>query len=269
MTDTPAPQTTLDGAPPVVVVHPDADLLARGGAARLLLSLIDAQSVATPVHVALTGGSIVVELLTQVAENPLVDAVDWSAVHVWWGDERFVPEGHEERNEREARAALLSRVPLPAANIHTVPGPDRAPDVRTAAAAYSAELAEFAPPGATVPEFAALVLGMGPDGHVASLFPGHASVDVTDVGAIPETDSPKPPPERVSLTLGALGAARQVWLLVSGEPKAPAVAAALAGRGLVEDGVEGPAVPAGMVRGRLRTLWLLDLPAASALTSPR
>lgn len=266
MTDT--PETNEQGAPPVVVVHPDADLLARGSASRLLLTLIDAQSVASPVHLALTGGSIVVSLLEKVAEDPLVAAVDWSAVHVWWGDERFVPEGHEERNERDARAALLSRVPLPAANIHTVPGPDRAPDVQTAAAAYSAELAEFAPAGATVPEFAALVLGMGPDGHVASLFPGRPSVDVTEVGAIPETDSPKPPPERVSLTLGALSAARQVWLLVSGEPKAAAVAVALAGRGLVEDGVEGPPVPAGMVRGRLRTLWLLDLPAASALPTP-
>lgn len=267
MTDT--PETDEQGAPPVVVVHPDAELLARGGASRLLLTLIDAQSVASPVHLALTGGSIVVSLLEQVAADPLVDAVDWSAVHVWWGDERFVPEGHEERNERDARAALLSRVPLPAANIHTVPGPDRAPDVEAAAAAYSAELAEFAPAGATVPEFAALVLGMGPDGHVASLFPGRPSVDVTEVGAIPETDSPKPPPERVSLTLGALGAARQVWLLVSGEPKAAAVAAALAGRGLTDDdGVEGPPVPAGMVRGRLRTLWLLDLPAATALPTP-
>lgn len=262
-------QPSPDGAPPVVVVHPDAELLARGAAARLLLTLVDAQSVATPVHLALTGGSIVVSLLEQAAADPLAAAVDWSRVHVWWGDERFVPEGHEERNERDARAALLSHVPLPAENIHTVPGPDRAADVQAAAEAYSRELAEHAPQGAAVPEFAALVLGMGPDGHVASLFPGKAAVDVTDVGAVAEPDSPKPPPERVSLTLGALGAARQVWLVVSGEAKAPAVAAGLASRGLVgEDGSEGPAVPAGKVRGRLRTLWLIDLPAATALPAP-
>ena len=265
MTDTTASELT-EGAPPVVVVHPSAELLARGGASRLLLTLIDAQSVASPVHIALTGGSIVVSLLEQVAQDPLTAAVDWSAVHVWWGDERFVPEGHEERNERDARAALLAQVPLPAANIHTMPGPDRAPDVQSAAADYTRELAAHAPAGAVVPEFAALVLGMGPDGHVASLFPGHASLDVTEVGAIAEPDSPKPPPERISLTLAALRSARQVWLVVSGESKAPAVAAALTGSGLVdEDGTEGPKVPAGMVRGRLRTLWLLDLPAATSL----
>lgn len=253
---------------PPVVVHPDGGLLARATAARFLLTLIDAQSVTTPVHVAVTGGSILIDVLRAAGEDPLRDAVDWSAVHVWWGDERFVPDGHEDRIDREAIDVLFSRVPLPKENLHTVPGPDRVSDVEAAALAYTEELAGFAAPGAQIPEIAVVLLGMGPDGHVASLFPGRPSLDVESLGALAESDSPKPPSERVSLTLPTLNAAQQVWLIVSGEGKADAVAAGLQRTSLPEsaDGTgDGESVPAGRVQARARTLWLVDVPATKAL----
>jgi 6-phosphogluconolactonase len=103
-----------------------------------------------------------------------------------------------------------------------------------------------------------LMLGVGPDGHVASLFPGHEALDATDAIAVAVHDSPKPPPDRVTLTFEALDRARAVWFLVSGDGKADAVAAALAGGDLHE-------IPARGVSGEQETLWLLDEAAASSL----
>lgn len=247
---------------PVVVVHPDADALATATAARLLVRLLDAQSQHSPVHVGLTGGGMGGRVLAEVASSPLRDAVDWTGVHVWWGDERFLPEGDPRRNETQARAALLDALPLPAANVHAVPPPG--PDVPTpeaAADAYARELAAHAAPagsddaGPEVPAFDVLLLGVGPDGHVASLFPGRPTLAVLDRTTVAVHDSPKPPPERVSLAFPAIEAAEEVWLVVAGADKAPAVARALAGAPTEE-------IPAAAVRGRSRTLWLLDVQAA-------
>lgn len=252
-----------------VVVHPDAETLAQATAARLLLRLVDAQSLHRPVHAVLTGGTIGIRLLADAADSPLRDAVDWTGVHVWWGDERFLPAGHADRNDTQARNALLDGLPLPPENVHPVPGPG-APGIGSpedAAAAYAAELARYAtaPEGSSlqpsddagpaVPVFDVLLLGMGPDGHVASLFPGQDSVEVTDRTAVGVHGSPKPPPERVSLTFPAIEAAEEVWLVVAGADKADAVARALA---------KGPVAetPAAGAHGRRRTLWLLDAAAA-------
>ncbi|MFC4555448.1 6-phosphogluconolactonase [Georgenia faecalis] len=249
-----------DPAPRLVVVHPDADLLARAAGARFLLTLLDAQSVTTPVHVVLTGGTSGTAMLRAAGTDPLRTAVDWTGVHVWWGDERFAPTGDPERNETHARSALLNAVPLPAENIHVVPGPDAVASPEEAAAAYSAELRAHAADGAEVPDFAVVLLGVGPDAHVASLFPGKASLGVTALGALAERDSPKPPPLRVSLTLPTLCSARQVWLLAAGEGKAEAVAASLGGAPVEE-------APAGAVHGRQLTLWLVDAAAAGVAAS--
>ncbi len=259
-----------------VVVHPDALTLAHATAARLLLRLLDAQSVRRPLHIGLTGGTMGTRVLGEMALSPLRDAVDWTGVHVWWGDERFLPAGHAERNETQARNALLDGIPIPAENIHPVPASD-APGIASAedaAAAYAAELARFATSGGgraggvadaerdtsddagpAVPAFEVLLLGVGPDGHVASLFPGRDTLAVTDRTAVGVHDSPKPPPERVSLTFPAIEAATEVWLVVAGADKADAVARAL---------TEGPLAetPARGVRGRRATLWLVDIAAA-------
>ncbi len=245
---------------PLVVVHPDAETLAAGTAARLLLRLMDAQSVHRPVHVGLTGGGMGARVLAAVGASPLRDAVDWTGVHLWWGDERFLPDGDPERNETQARAALVDALPIPPANVHAAPPAGAVASPDDAAAAYAADLARYAADGddagPAVPAFDVLMLGVGPDGHVASLFPGKASLDVVDRTTVGVTDSPKPPPERVSLTLPAIEAAQEVWLVVAGADKSDAVRRALAGADRTE-------IPAAAVRGRARTLWLLDVGAAS------
>lgn len=249
---------------PHVVVHPDADVLAEATAARLLTRLVDLQSDHSPVHVVLTGGTVGIAVLRAVAASPVRGAVDWSDVHVWWGDERFLPDGDPDRNEVQAREALLDALgdALPADHVHAMPARTaQVPDTDAAARLYAAELARHAPADAplAVPPFDVLLLGMGPDGHVASLFPGHATLSVSDRTVVGEDDSPKPPPPRVSLTFPAIQAAAEVWVVAAGDGKADAVAAALRGAPATE-------VPAAGAVGVARTLWLLDVAAASHVT---
>jgi 6-phosphogluconolactonase len=242
----------------LVIVHPDAHVLAVAAGNRLLTAILDAQSLRRPVHVVLTGGTVGIKMLAAAADSPLVEAVDWSGVHLWWGDERFVPDGDPDRNEGQAREALLDGLianwGLPAENIHPIPGPSHAATPEDAAAAYAEELASFGGGDGTVPAFDVLLLGMGPDGHVASLFPDHPVLEASGVVTAVH-DSPKPPPLRVSLTFDAMNSAREVWLIVAGAEKAESAAAALSGR---QD------VPAARVHGTERTLWLLDTAAADA-----
>lgn len=243
----------------LVVVHPDADVLAQAAAARLLTRLLDVQSVRRPVHVVLTGGTVGIKTLAAAAVSPLVGAVDWSGVHLWWGDERYLPTGDPDRNETQARAALVDTLVtswgLPEANVHPMAGPDVAESPEASAAAYAADLASQAD-GEAVPAFDVLLLGMGPDGHVASLFPGHEALSAggSTVGV---HGSPKPPAERVSLTFEAINTAREVWVVAAGAEKAEQAAAALAGHDVAE-------VPASGVHGTDRTLWLLDTAASDA-----
>jgi 6-phosphogluconolactonase len=241
----------------LVVVHPDAQVLAAATAARLLTRILDAQSLHRPVHAVLTGGTVGIATLTEAANSPLVAAVDWSGVHLWWGDERFLATGDPERNETQARAALIDALVttwgLPEHNVHPIAGPDRCASPEESAAGYAAELATLAAPGA-VPAFDVLLLGMGPDGHVASLFPGLAGLDASGI-TIGVHDSPKPPTQRISLTFEAINAAQEVWVVIAGAEKAEQAAAALAGQ---HD------VPAARVHGTERTLWLLDTASADA-----
>ena len=173
--------------------------------------------------------------------------VDWSRVVLWWGDERFVAADSDDRNARQAMPAFGDRLAFDPAKVHEVPSTADASSVDEAAAAYSAQLREH---GAG--SFEVLMLGMGPDGHVASLFPGSPQLDVDDQVAVGVTGSPKPPPERVSLTFAALNRSRSVWFLVSGEEKAGAVARALA------PGTDLHEIPAAGVTGELETIWFLD-----------
>ncbi|MEU4363079.1 6-phosphogluconolactonase [Promicromonospora sp. NPDC023987] len=250
----------------LVVVHPDKEVLAQAAAARLLTRVLDVQSVRSPVHVVLTGGSVGIATLAAVAASPLVPAVDWSGVHVWWGDERFLPDGDPDRNETQAREALLDGLVaehgLSEANVHPMPGPTSVATAEEGAKEYATLLREHAgerdgePEGVAVPAFDVLLLGMGPDGHVASLFPGHEGLAAqgTTTGV---HGSPKPPPERVSLTFDAIRSAREVWIVAAGAEKADQVAAALADGPVAE-------VPAAGAVGQARTLWLLDAEAAGA-----
>jgi 6-phosphogluconolactonase len=235
------------------VIHEDAQTLAGDTASMLLARLEAAQERGEVPHVGLTGGTIADTLHREVARRAADSSVDWSRVVFWWGDERFVEAGSPDRNARQAREAFLDVLGVPGTNVHEVPAADTVATAEDAAAAYSEAVRTH---GAGF--FEVLMLGVGPDGHVASLFPGHEALDATDAVAVAVHDSPKPPPDRVTLTFEALDRARAVWFLVSGDAKADAVAAALAGGDLHE-------VPARGVSGEQETLWLLDEAAASSL----
>ncbi|MEU1539817.1 6-phosphogluconolactonase [Actinacidiphila glaucinigra] len=247
---------------PQVVVHRDKELMAQAAAARLITKIVDAQAARGSASVVLTGGRNGNALLAALAASPARDAVDWARLDLWWGDERFLPSGDPERNETQAREALLDAVPVDPARVHAMP-PSDGPlgnDADAAAEAYAQELAEAAGPEdhGPVPSFDVLMLGVGPDTHVASLFPGHPGVRETERTVVGVHGSPKPPPTRISLTLPAIRAAREVWLLAAGEDKAGAVAIALSGPGEIQ-------APAAGAHGRARTLWLLDRTAAAKL----
>jgi 6-phosphogluconolactonase len=249
-----------------VLVHADGSLLAEAVAARTITRLADALAASGQAHLVLTGGGIGTKVLAALAAAPARDAVDWQRVHFWWGDERFVPAGDPDRNETGARAALLDHISVDPAKIHTMNGPDGpdGDDPDAAAARYTAELAAAVAAGeansaggALVPAFDILMLGIGPEGHVASIFP-ESPAAYAGGQVVPVRNSPKPPPTRISLTFGAIQAAREVWILASGAEKAEAVARALAGE--PED-----KLPAAGAQGTERTLFLIDAPAASAI----
>lgn len=208
-------------------------------------------------HLVLTGGSMGARTVAALAERDLPPET-WRAVHLWWGDERFVPAGHEDRNDQQARGAGLDALPVPAQQIHSAPAGRSEAELPEAAETWAQELATHAPDGQDSPRFDVLLLGMGPDAHVASLFPGRQELTVTDRSVVPVTNSPKPPPLRLSLTVPAIRAADRVWLVVAGADKADAVTAA-------KDARDDPALPVSWVRGTQETVWWLDEAAASGL----
>jgi len=244
-----------------VIVHRDATLLARAVAARLVTRIVDAQSARGRAHVVLTGGGMGTSVLAELAASRARDAIDWAHMHVWWGDERFVPAGHPDRNDVGARAALLDAVPIPSSHVHAMPSSDGdgGDDPEAAADRYATELAAASRPEdhGPVPAFDVLMLGVGEDGHVASLFPGMPAL-FDERAVVGVRGAPKPPPTRLSLTFTSIASAHEVWLITAGTTKAAAVNLAISGAGPVE-------IPAAGAQGRQRTLWLLDEAAASQL----
>ena len=226
--------------------------------------LVDVCAARGHASLVLTGGGIGTLVLTELAAAPARDAVDWRHLDMWWGDERFVPTGDPERNETGARQALLDHVDASPDRVHPMPGPDGpdGPDPEAAAARYAGWLLAASQPEdhSQVPSFDVLMLGIGPEGHVASLFPGMPAL-YEERTVVAVHGSPKPPPTRLTLTLPAITAAREVWILASGEEKAGAIRLALSGAGSVQ-------VPAAGARGRQQTLFLLDR-AAAAHVPPR
>ncbi|MGO8886551.1 MAG: 6-phosphogluconolactonase [Streptosporangiaceae bacterium] len=244
---------------PQVLIHRDGDLLAKAVAARLVTTLVDGSAARGHASVVLTGGGIGTKVLTELAAAPARDAVDWRHLDIWWGDERFLPAGDPERNETGARSALLDHVETSEDRIHPMPGPDGpdGDDPEAAADRYARTLRAAAQPEdhGQVPSFDVLLLGIGPEGHVASLFPGQPALYEEERSVVAVHGAPKPPPTRLTLTLPAICAARQVWIIASGAEKAGAVRLALSGAGPVQ-------VPAAGAHGRQQTLFLLDNAAA-------
>jgi 6-phosphogluconolactonase len=231
-----------------ILVHASADEVVAALTARMLARLAEIQRDFRVPQVALTGGRIATRAYGNLGEQGANSAVDWSRIELWWGDERFVPAENSDRNAEPA-LELLSGLGLSPDRVHPMPAADAGKELDQAAEAYAAEL------GDTV--FDICLLGLGPDGHVASLFPEHPS-SYAEGDVIAVRASPKPPPERISLTLPVINRSREVWFLVSGSDKAAAAKMALLGAGPVQ-------VPGAGVAGAERTLWLMDAEAASEL----
>lgn len=196
--------------------------------------------------VVLTGGTIAGKIYQRLSGED----TDWSAAEYWWGDERFVPAGHEDRNDRQAREGFLDRFGVPAERIHAMPAHGCDLSMAEAADRYAATL--------PTDPFDLVLLGMGPDAHIASLFPGHPQLHEDTRLAVEVFDSPKPPPQRITLTYPALNRARATWFLVTGAEKADAVARALGGAPIDD-------APAAGAHGLEETTWFLDSAAASHL----
>ncbi len=233
------------------LIFDDAGDLVRTAAARFVDAVARAQAARGVAVVALTGGSNGIALLRALAAESA--AIDWANVEVFWGDERFVPAADPERNAGQAAEALLNRVPVDPARVHVMPASDGVygDDIEAAARAYAGLVHENL-------IFDVHLLGMGGEGHVNSLFP-HTAATAEEVElVVAVTDSPKPPPRRITLTFPVINRSREVWFLVSGAEKAEAVAVAHTGA----DRADWPCAGAD---GTDRTLWLLDTAAASLL----
>lgn len=248
-----------------VLTHPDAATLTGSVAARFLTKATDLIEENGEVTVVLTGGTLGIAVLAAINESPARDSLDWSKVNVWWGDERWVERSSADRNEVQARAALLDHIPLDPERVHPFPAADDGIELDDAARSYARELAEAASGDSGLPRFDITFLGVGPDGHIASLFPDRAEISERSATVVAVRNSPKPPPERLSLTLPAINSSQRVWIVLGGADKAGALGLALADASVSE-------VPVAGARGRKRTLFFVDEAAAAevpdALTTP-
>jgi 6-phosphogluconolactonase len=242
-------RTELNSTALELIVLPDLEALSQAAAERFTTLA----GTCNPFSVALAGGNTPRRLYATLAAPPFRQRVPWERVHVFWGDERCVPPDHPASNYRMARETLLDHVPLPACNVHRVRG-ELGPEA--AAQEYAGELRAFF--GTRWPAFDLILLGMGNDGHTASLFPASEALQEATRPVVGVTAHYQDrPARRVTLTPPALNAARQVMFLVSGAGKAETLRAVLAGP------YQPHTLPAQIVRpsdGHL--LWLVDAAAA-------
>jgi 6-phosphogluconolactonase len=233
-----------------ITVENDLDSLTRS-AAELVI-----ESAASPpgsrFRVALSGGSTPRRLFELLSASPFRDRIDWTRWCVFWADERLVPPDHADSNYQLAEQLLLSRVPVPREHVHRAPV--ELDDGDAVAQAYESELrAEFEVSDGELPAFDLVLLGMGSDGHTASLFPGKTSLSETTRWVVASSPGVLPPPvDRVTLTLPVLNAARTVLFLVAGNDKTPALTSVLSG---------SSSLPASQVHAAGAVRWLVDRPA--------
>lgn len=227
-----------------------ADAVAIAAAEAGIARIVELQAGLDRVDIAITGGTVGIKTLACWAANARRADIDYDRLHIWWGDERFVAADSSDRNFVQAWDALLSQLPIAAKNLHQFPAADAGMDLDEAAVAFLQHWRAEAP----VIQFA--YMGMGPDGHVASLFPGHESLGAS-ASVIAEHDSPKPPAARLSFGYDAICAFKEIWFTVAGADKAEAVSVAFSG--------EPERLPVGRIHGAERDVWFIDDSAASML----
>jgi 6-phosphogluconolactonase len=242
---------------PEILIFPSADGLAEAAAQRVAELAEAAAAARGACLLALSGGSLPPRVHRLLTAEPLRGQMPWGGLSVIWADERYVPFDHPDSNYLMARQTLLDDAPIPSDQIYPVP--TYYPDAEQAASVYDHQLRTLLEAHAGQIDIA--LLGMGPDGHTASLFPGYPALDAPqDQLVISVTGSPKPPPTRISLTPAALNRAVAVIFLVAGTDKAAKVRAALRGP------YDPHATPAQIVRPAAgQVIWMLDAAAASDL----
>ncbi|MBM3470237.1 MAG: 6-phosphogluconolactonase [Armatimonadetes bacterium] len=246
-----------DQLTPAVRPFPDVASLARAAAHELCGVVASALAIRPLCHVVLSGGRAPRELYRALATD-FRDEIPWDRVHLFWADERYVPADDPRSNYRLSREALLDHVPVPQQNVH--PMPTDLPDAEDAAEAYAQILrAHFSGPW---PRFDLVLLGLGSDGHTASLFPGSRAVAEKKRWVI-SVRAPVKPSRRLTLTLPVINRARMVWFLVSGAEKASALRRVLVGSPAPQ---RCPAAGVRPINGV--ATWWTDAAAASGLRLP-
>jgi 6-phosphogluconolactonase len=240
-----------------LIILPDPTALAEEAARRFVALAQAAVADHGRFTVALSGGSTPRAMYQRLGQPPLSESVDWANVHVFWGDERMVPPDDIESSYRMARETLLAHVPIPAANIYPVPTVGGTPEA--AASAYAETITAIF--GTDSPRFDLILLGIGPDGHTASLFPGQPeTVRPSAALVVAVHNAPKPPPARVSFSYRLINAAANVLFVVSGADKAIALREVLRGP------IDVARLPAQGVRPNQGTIvWLVDAAVAKEL----
>lgn len=234
----------------------DREAVAREAAAVFVNLAAQAKGERRPFRVVLAGGNTPKALYALLASTEYRHRVDWDSVSFFFGDERAVPPDHPDSNYRTAGDALFRPLGIADGKIHRMKA--EADVLEAAADAYERELRSVI--GGGPPQFDLVLLGMGPDGHAASLFPGSPALTERKRWVAPVTDAPKPPPRRLTLTIPVLNAARQVLFMVTGADKTAALREVLHGSASADQ------YPAKLIRpGADRLVWLVDEAAGAVL----
>lgn len=236
---------------PEIVIHPNREALSLGVSSHVALLAARAVVKRKRFYIALSGGSLMTILCPPLITEPLRDEIDWSGWHIFWADERFVPPTSPESNYGDANQQLFRHVNIPFNQIHPL---DSKLGVSEAAVAYQATLNKVFRPGAgRLPRFDLILLGIGEDGHTASLFPNHPLLKETQHWVAAIFDAPKPPPVRVTLTLPVINNARHIVFVAAGAGK-KAILSEILGPGIHRRKL--PATLVNPSQGDLR--WFLD-----------
>lgn len=242
-----------------VIVLPDRASIAMTVAKRFFGTMAAVLATTEPAHLCLTGGTMGIQVLQAIGSSPALTTIDWTRVHLWWGDERYVPKGDPQRNDEQAREGfldVLDELGAPPELRHPLPASDEFPDIDEAARAATAELRRWAADGSECPRFDICFLGVGPDGHVASLFPNRPEVLIREPLVVPVRNAPKPPPLRLSMTRSVLNGSARAWMVLAGADKASPLGLALAGAQYGE-------VPVAGVKASEETVFFVDEAAAA------
>jgi 6-phosphogluconolactonase len=232
---------------PLVNRFKDGNAVAEHAAADLFDFVASKLSTQQRVDLAITGGTVGIATL---AAAKLLDfnSLDLARLHIWWGDERYVSSDSPDRNSNQARAAWLNSLNIPTENVHEFPASDEGFTLDEAALKFGEYF-----DGENI-SFDLMLMGMGPDGHIASLFPGKVAGDFP-TSVVSEHGSPKPPPQRLSFSFQAINRSREIWFTVASSDKAQAVATVF--------GDDPESLPAGRIHGKEKTVWYVDQTAGN------